>query len=627
MQDALAALARLALVGALAASAPFARALDFGEPQLRSALGEPLDLRVPLAAAPGEAIDSRCLDAGPATGALPGIRGAVVTLEGPAAARIARVRTAERVDEPAVALQLRSGCPGAGALSSRDFNVLLEPRATGIAARPAIGAIVRSRGESLAALAATLHPDDGAARASYLAALQRANPEVRPGEAVPAGASVALPDLRAWGANHRPTRAAAAGTTTAAPAQPIPVAAAPNFQPGLGYALRLSSGALVIGRARAPGGATPVPTASPLALRVSSALARVPHVAAAPASSPPVQAARRDVPPTPASSLPAQAARQDVTPTPPSSSAQPAAKPAPVRRTLPPSPEALWQERLQAFAWWPVVALLAVLLAVLLAARAWRRRRAASEPAPRDEVAAPEQTVAMEPPAAEDEDAPIEVAVEPRPAISSDAALVTRLPENNAELRRRYIGERFPETEHGAIDLADPASVVKGARLFYEDGAVSRAIELLQFAIEDDPRRAKPWLALFEILRLERRAPEFAELAARFREAHGETGHWPKVRQVGREIDPGNPLYLAIPAVDTLETIGPREARRIAEASSAAAFDPIADNWLDAPMDFENEVLANDLRKALMARANLTEQDLVPDPMPALRRVEVFTVA
>jgi hypothetical protein len=44
-------------------------------------------------------------------------------------------------------------------------------------------------------------------------------------------------------------------------------------------------------------------------------------------------------------------------------------------------------------------------------------------------------------------------------------------------------------------------------------------------------------------------------------------------------------------------------------------------------MDFENEVLANELRKTLMAAAGINEQDLVPNPMPALRNVEMFTVA
>jgi hypothetical protein len=58
-----------------------------------------------------------------------------------------------------------------------------------------------------------------------------------------------------------------------------------------------------------------------------------------------------------------------------------------------------------------------------------------------------------------------------------------------------------------------------------------------------------------------------------------------------------------------------------------ATFDPIAENWLGAPMDFENEVLANDLRKAVMAEAGIADSDLLPNPMPALRNVEMFTVA
>ena len=44
-------------------------------------------------------------------------------------------------------------------------------------------------------------------------------------------------------------------------------------------------------------------------------------------------------------------------------------------------------------------------------------------------------------------------------------------------------------------------------------------------------------------------------------------------------------------------------------------------------MDFENDVLANELRNKLMARAGLGENDLVPNPMPALRNIEMFTVA
>jgi hypothetical protein len=174
------------------------------------------------------------------------------------------------------------------------------------------------------------------------------------------------------------------------------------------------------------------------------------------------------------------------------------------------------------------------------------------------------------------------------------------------------------------VVLEEADSVVKGARLFYEDGALPRAVELLQFAIEDRPEEPKPWLALFEIFRLERLTGEYAQLAARFKAVHGESDHWRKVRYFGREIDPGNALYKE-DSFNTLETIGPRESRRLAAAN--ATVDPIAENWLNAPMDFQNEVLANELRQVLMVGASITEQDLVPNPMPALRNIEMFTVA
>src|SRR6185437_2786297 len=180
-----------------------------------------------------------------------------------------------------------------------------------------------------------------------------------------------------------------------------------------------------------------------------------------------------------------------------------------------------------------------------------------------------------------------------------------------------------PEIGKGVIALDDADSVVKGARLFYEDGALARAVELLQYAIERRPTEIKAWLALFEIFRLERLTGEFAQLAVRFREQHGKSDYWPKVQYFGREIDPGNPLY-ATPAIDNFQTIGPAQARRIAAAD---AIDPVAENWLGAPMDFQNEVLANELRKTLMADAGINEQDLVPNPMPALRNVEMFSVA
>lgn len=212
---------------------------------------------------------------------------------------------------------------------------------------------------------------------------------------------------------------------------------------------------------------------------------------------------------------------------------------------------------------------------------------------------------------------------EHRVVASSDESLATSVRgADPAALRRRYIEERFPEIASGTIQPADPDSVVKAARLFYEDGALARAVELLHFSVEEDPASLKPWLALFEIFRLEGLTGEFGELAQRFREHHGSSEYWRKVQFIGREIDPANALYREAP-LDHLETIGPAAARR----AMPVTFDPLAENWLNAPMDFTTDALAASLRAGLLADAKLQDTDLVADPMPALKNVEMFNVA
>ena len=214
-------------------------------------------------------------------------------------------------------------------------------------------------------------------------------------------------------------------------------------------------------------------------------------------------------------------------------------------------------------------------------------------------------------------------APEHRVVAQSDSSLSTNVPgADPVMLRRRYIEERFPEIASGTIAPADPDSVVKAARLFYEDGALARAVELLQFAVEENPRTLKPWLALFEIFRLEGLAGAFGELAGRFRVHHGASDYWRKVQFIGRELEPGNALYIEA-AVDHLETIGPAAARNVAPVT----FDPLAENWLNAPMDFTTDALAANLRAGLLGDAGIAETDLVADPMPALKNVEMFTVA
>ena len=337
-----------------------------------------------------------------------------------------------------------------------------------------------------------------------------------------------------------------------------------------------------------------------------------------PAKPAPVEAPKVAVaPPAPAAVEPK--------PSPPVVATPPAVKPpappkAAAPAAAPTTAESLWRR----YGLWALLALLVAATAMLVWGLARRRREAAAEA--EDDLAEVPMVVAEEPERREPVLAPQRGAAEaPQRAMTSDASLPTRLPDKGADdLRRRYIEERFPEIVNRTIVLDDPESVIKGARLFYEDGAIARAVELLQFAIERRPEEIKTWLALFEVFRLERLSGEFAQLATRFKQHHGKSDYWRKVQFFGREIDPGNELYRD-ESFKSFETIG--TAAAAARATQEPSFDPIAENWLKAPMDFENEVLANELRKALMVQAGINERDLAPNPMPALRNVEMFTVA
>jgi hypothetical protein len=93
--------------------------------------------------------------------------------------------------------------------------------------------------------------------------------------------------------------------------------------------------------------------------------------------------------------------------------------------------------------------------------------------------------------------------------------------------------------------MDDPESVVGAAQRLYKQGSLQRAIDLLQFAVAERPAEIKPWLALFELFHLEAYPHEFGELAARFKRQHGDNESWRKVQEIGRDLDPANPLYAA----------------------------------------------------------------------------------
>ena len=742
-----------ALAAAAAFAAPEARALALGDVQVRSALGESLDLRIPVTIDKGESIEPSCfaLERG-SSETVPRLTAGRVSLERSASGTYLRVRTEAFVSEPALVLGIVAACPGQFAEMRREYSILIDPRRPGdvqpsaapVAATPAlapapqgatpapaapaafpsIATLIARIGDTLESIANAIFPRNRAAKNSYIRALRETNPPLASlGERdpIPVDTPIALPDLRTFARArpHAATELAAAPREERPPRRERAAApAAPRGEPSAmtarapaareekaaprratvrpqtvspGFVLKLSSGEIDLAPSRNVDDRmrkqlrdrqlvldADDQVAAVLALRNSVRqlesrvaelqlkLAGMPSSFPAPRETPAAPAQTAPVPsalPQPAQAAPAQTVPAKVEPpvaaTSPApavepSAAAPSAAPAPVatatpeapttaattaeKTPVPPSepakpaapaakkaaPHAETIDWLYYGLW--ALAFLLVAAAIVLATRLARRNRDESdlyaeptmEPGADDEI-----VVAVEPPPRVDAYADgLDEA--PRRSLDADVDIATRLPDNNTDdLRRRYIEERFPEIGKGAISLDDPDSVVKGARLFYEDRAIARAVELLHFAIERHPGEVKSWLALFEIYRLEALKGEFADLARRFRAEHGASDYWRKVQYFGREIDPGNELYAEKP-VNAFETIGPTQAKRMAEDAS---FDPIAENWLGAPMDFQNEVLANELRKALMARAGIAEGDLVPNPMPALRNVEMFTVA
>ena len=76
------------------------------------------------------------------------------------------------------------------------------------------------------------------------------------------------------------------------------------------------------------------------------------------------------------------------------------------------------------------------------------------------------------------------------------------------------------------------------------------------------------------------------------------------MQHIGRDLDPSNPLFAA--ALGRLGLPVDRE------------FDPIAENWLNAPMDFTSDVLMAELRHSLLAEYRVTLSDLQgPQLVPA----------
>gem|GEM_PF-2274261 len=172
--------------------------------------------------------------------------------------------------------------------------------------------------------------------------------------------------------------------------------------------------------------------------------------------------------------------------------------------------------------------------------------------------------------------------------------------------RLRYMQERYPELAARTVSIDEPKSIIDAARLYYEENQLSKACELLIYSVEERPQEIRYWLAKFELFRLEKMSRQFGELADKFQLLFGNTDAWPKVRDIGHELDPGNPLFAAATGTGT---------------TSPEKFDPANENWLNAHASSDvsaqhiSQALVADLRSSLFSEYRVTHADFqgVPD--------------
>jgi hypothetical protein len=151
------------------------------------------------------------------------------------------------------------------------------------------------------------------------------------------------------------------------------------------------------------------------------------------------------------------------------------------------------------------------------------------------------------------------------------------------KIRDRYISVRFPRVMSNTAQLSDTTAAIRSARLYFEDGKGELALELLYLAIAQYPELKPLWLALIELLYLDRNAAALVEVCERFRTRHGDAAEWDEIVNLGQQLAPKSTLF------------GSTAPARPDNQSW-----PSLPNWIQAPTDTVSQVANAPLRMRLM---------------------------
>lgn len=633
-------------------------AVGLGEVDLRSYLGQPLDARVPVLAGPDEPLEESCFKL--ANGAVTSDNGhatpAKISFQQIGRNNVLLIRSSSAVPEPAVRIQIDVSCGNISKIS-REYTLLLDPpeyvaatRNIALPSAPVTATRQIESAPSAQVIYDTLPPLEGEAGVVPLPSRQQAPRRVQPRKPAPQ-ASAPRPRPRV-NTQTMPRPAPPIAELQVPKPKPAPAAepqkSAPPAvasKPTEGFRLKLSSAEIDLAPTKTVSDTdrqrlrerqllletqSDDQTASMLAMKNSikqleTQLAELRNKVA-PNSVPTNATTAQTAPAAPTVATPpaVEFTPAQATPAP---VAIPVAKPVATKPVTTP-------DNTFSLAEWVKPALAASGLALLgiIGINLWRRRtrkdagyedlyaaRNVKTTVPVQPVGQFDESKLFEESVEDDEElqeilSPAEIPAAPRkPVIDLPLSAATGAaddrnmidPQAPDSFKLAYLRERFPEIAQGSLRLDKPDSLIHAARLYYqEDSNSAKATELLEYAIGEYPHEVRPWLALFEIYRLEHRAPEFTNLAQRFKAKFEQGGYWPKVQGIGRQLDANNPLYTAT-------------EYHMEEAGDDAAISPEAENWLNTPLDFTQDLLGGELRNALMA------EEPAPPPPPAAKPGEL----
>jgi len=125
--------------------------------------------------------------------------------------------------------------------------------------------------------------------------------------------------------------------------------------------------------------------------------------------------------------------------------------------------------------------------------------------------------------------------------------------------------------------------LLEARRLMVHDRALS-AIKLLDDYILSNPAESRPWMMRFVLLGARKMTREFAIAARQFKERNPEPELWANVCALGREVDPGNPLY-GPPSAPGTQEAKPAEDRTPDQKPDAPSSDREPEDFRH-PLDF-----------------------------------------